>query len=61
MAIVATIAMASIAIGIMSTQSVSAVCSPDGRCTGPAGTINPCINHKRTVTASDGRNVTQSC
>jgi len=67
MAIVATIAMASIAIGIMSTQSVSAVCSSDGRCTGPggtngtAGTINPCINHKRTVTASDGRNVTQAC
>jgi hypothetical protein len=43
------------------------VCSADGRCTGPggtngtAGTISPCINHKRTLTASDGRNVTQAC
>jgi hypothetical protein len=67
MAIVATVAIASVVIGIMSTQSVSAICSADGRCTGPsgtngtAGTISPCINHKRTVTASDGRNVTQSC
>jgi hypothetical protein len=49
------------------TQTANAVCSADGRCTGPggtnssAGTISPCINHKRTLTASDGRNITQAC
>jgi hypothetical protein len=69
MAIVATMAIASVVIGIMSTtqQNVNAVCSTDGRCTGPggtngtAGTISPCIDHKRTLTTSDGRNLTQAC
>jgi hypothetical protein len=67
-AIVASLSLAAVAMGIMTTQqSVSAVCSADGRCTGPggsngtAGTVGPCIGHHRTVTSSDGRNVTQVC
>lgn len=56
-----------IVVPMLEVHTANAVCSADGRCTGPggsngtAGTVGPCVNGYRNLTSSDGRVLVQRC